>query len=88
MNPTEWQEDVESRWPGEAQSSFEAQSTVTQVTCTRAVLVEVCRLVVEDWELIFAGLIVEEGPAEWYMRYVFYGAAGWVHVRVSAPLAE
>jgi Ni,Fe-hydrogenase III large subunit len=33
-------------------------------------------------------LIVEEGPAEWYMRYVFYGAAGWVHVRVSAPLAE
>ena len=88
MTPIRWRDEIESRWPGQAQSSFEAQNALTEVTCTRAVLVEVCRFVVENWELIFAGLIVEEGPAEWHLRYVFYGPGGWVHVRVSAPLAE
>ena len=88
MTPIQWRDEIESRWPGQAQSSFEAQHALTEVTCTRAVLVEVCRFVVENWELIFAGLIVEEGPAEWHLRYVFYGPGGWVHVRVNAPLAE
>ena len=45
---------------------------------------------VEEWDFSFAGLIVEEGAAEWQLRYAFYGEgeAGWVHVLVSAPLAE
>ena len=71
MTPIQWRDEIESRWPGQAQSSFEAQHALTEVTCTRAVLVEVCRFVVENWELIFAGLIVEEGAAEWHLRYVF-----------------
>ena len=60
------------------------------MTCTRTVLAEVCRRIVEEWDFSFAGLIVEEGASEWQLRYAFYGEgeAGWVHVLVSAPLAE
>jgi Ni,Fe-hydrogenase III large subunit len=53
------------------------------------VLTDLCR-VVQEWGFSFAGLIVEEGPSEWQLRYAFYGEgeAGWVHVVVSAALAE
>jgi formate hydrogenlyase subunit 5 len=88
MNPTQLQDEIARRWPGEAQYGFEASSATTEVRCSRSVLVAVCRCMVEDWELSFAGLIVEEGLAEWHLRYVFYGADGWVHVCMDAHLAE
>jgi Ni,Fe-hydrogenase III large subunit len=45
---------------------------------------------VEEWHCSFAGLIVEEGASAWQLRYAFYGegAGSWVHVLVSAPLAD
>lgn len=61
-----------------------------ELTCERSGLVELCRELFHDRGLAFAGLIVEEGERDWRLRYVFYGEreAGWVHVLVSAPLAE
>ncbi len=90
MNRTELMEQIEGRWPGQAQYGFDASTLTSEVKCTRTVLVAVCRQVVEEWSFSFAGLIVEEGAAEWHLRYVFYGeaGAGWLHVLVSAPLAE
>ena len=90
MNRTELKDEIERRWLGQAQYDFDTATLTTEVRCTRTVLVEVCRQIVEQWDFSFAGLIVEEGSTEWRLRYVFYGerGAGWVHVLVSAPLAE
>jgi len=40
--------------------------------------------------VLLCGLIVEERATAWQLRYIFYGErdVGWVHVLVSAPLAE
>jgi formate hydrogenlyase subunit 5 len=90
MNHTALQEEIESRWPGQARYGFDASNVTGEVTCARAALVGVCRRAIEEWGFSFAGLIVEEAAAEWQLRYVFYGEgdAGWLHVRVSAPLGE
>src|SRR6185437_15044661 len=90
MNPTELQNHIEGRWLGQAQYGFDALRSTAEVRCNRTVLTEVCRRLVEEWDFSFAGLIVEEGVSEWRLRYVFYGerGTGWVHVLVSAPLAE
>jgi formate hydrogenlyase subunit 5 len=90
MNRTELQEQIEHRWLGQAQYGFDASTSTTEVRCSRTVLADVCRRIVEEWDFSFAGLILEEGATEWQLRYVFYGeqGIGWVHVLVSAPLAE
>lgn len=90
MNRAEMKEQIERRWPGQAQCGFDPSNSTTEVTCTRAVLADLCRRVFQEWGFAFAGLIVEEGASEWQLRYAFYAEseAGWVHVLVSAPLAE
>ncbi len=90
MNRAELKEQIERRWPGQAQCGFDPSNSTTEVTCTRAVLADLCRRIFQEWGFSFAGLIVEEGASEWHLRYAFYGEgeAGWVHVLVSAPLAE
>jgi formate hydrogenlyase subunit 5 len=61
-----------------------------ELRCERSGLVGLCRELFHERGLAFAGLVVEEGEQEWRLRYVFHGEreAGWVHVLVSAPLAE
>jgi formate hydrogenlyase subunit 5 len=90
MKRTEMQEQIEGRWRGQAQYGFDASTSTTELKCTRTVLAEMCRQIVEQWGFTFAGLIVEEGATEWHLRYAFYGepGAGWMHVLTSAPLAE
>lgn len=90
MNRAELKEQIELRWPGQAQCGFDASNSTTEVTCARAVLADLCRRIFQEWGFAFAGLIVEEGVSEWRLRYAFYAEseAGWVHVLVSAPLAE
>lgn len=36
----------------------------------------------------FAGLIVEQHTPAWWLRYLFYSDAGWVHLLVRQPLAR
>ena len=90
MNHAELKEQIERRWPGETQVGRDALGSTTEVICVRAVLADLCRRIFHEWGFSFAGLIVEEGLSVWQLRYVFYGerGSGWVHVVVSAPLAE
>jgi Ni,Fe-hydrogenase III large subunit/Ni,Fe-hydrogenase III component G len=90
MNSIELQDQIEGRWLGQAQYGFDESTSTAEVRCSRTVLREVCRRLVEEWDFSFAGLIVEERASEWHLRYVFYGehGTGWVHVLVNAPLAE
>jgi formate hydrogenlyase subunit 5 len=90
MNCAELKEHIERRWPGKAQCRFDAAHARNEVTCARSVLADVYRRIFQEGDFSFAGLIVEEGASEWQLRYAFYGEreAGWVHVLVSAPLAE
>ncbi len=63
---------------------------MSEVDCDRAVLAEVCRRLFHELDFAFAGLIVEEHPETWGLRYVFSGGPtwGWVYVLVDAPIAE
>ena len=89
MNRTELKQEIDQRWPGQVQCRSDAGS-ICEVTCARAALPELCGRLFLEWNFSFAGLIVEEGASEWQLRYAFYGEAdaGWVHVLVTAPLAE
>lgn len=90
MNLAELQGQIARRWPGQVQCTSDSPTSTTELTCTRAVLPDVCRRIFEEWGFGFAGLIVEEGASEWQLRYAFYGTgeSGWLHVLASAPLAE
>jgi formate hydrogenlyase subunit 5 len=81
---------IERGWPGRVRCRFDAASGVNEVDCQRAVLADLCRRVFHECGFGFAGLVVEEGAEAWHLRYVFYGERGasWVHVLVSAPLAD
>lgn len=89
MNRTELKEEIEQRWPGQAQCRLDAGSTC-EVTCARGALLELCGRLFLEWNFSFAGLIVEEASNEWQLRYVFYGdgESGWAHVLVNSPLGD
>ncbi len=90
MNCAGIRERIEALWPGTARCRFDAAARINEVTCERAVLAELCRHVFREWDFAFAGLVAEEGTADWRLRYVFHGEreAGWLHVLTSAPLDE
>ncbi|MGH7991214.1 MAG: NADH-quinone oxidoreductase subunit C, partial [Limisphaerales bacterium] len=90
MNRTELKQQIEQRWPGNAQCDLDVASTMSEVKCNRAALAELCGCLFLEWNFSFAGLIVEEAASGWQLRYVFYGEqnAGWVHVLFHSPLAE
>jgi len=90
MNRTVLRQEIERRWPDKAQFQPHEVAPASEVTCSRVVLAELCGRLFLEWNFSFAGLIIEEGASEWQLRYVFYGEAdaGWVHVLVTAPLAE
>ncbi|HTS55614.1 MAG TPA: NADH-quinone oxidoreductase subunit C [Burkholderiales bacterium] len=89
MNQSELGQEMERRWPGQARYRLDSGG-FGEVTCARDVLAQVCGKLFLDWSFSFAGLVVEEGAAEWRLRYLFYGerSAGWVHVLMNAPLDE
>ncbi len=98
MNDKHLTDVVEQRWPGRvAWRSCVGQ--VFEAVCDRPLLPDVCAYLFLELHCSFAGLIVEEGAGRWQLRYVFYGESrpagpgapeppGWVHVLVTAPLAE
>src|ERR1700728_1347713 len=90
MKPLELKEHIEDHWPDKTRVRLDAFASATEVTCTRAVLADLCRLIFQDLGFGFARLIVEEGSSEWQLRYAFYaeGEAGCVAVVVSWGFAE
>jgi len=90
VKPEQLETEISRRWPGRARMRSDRPTSTTELACAREVLPEACRLLFQDWGYGFAGIIVEEGPSEWQLRYLFYasGEGGWVYVLVSAPLDE
>ncbi len=90
MNHQELEREIARRWLAGVQYRFDARQAVSEVTCSRAVLVDVCRQLFADWRFSFAGLVVEEEASEWRLRYLFYGERGsaWVHVVLRVPLDQ
>ncbi len=83
-------EQVKERWAGHAKCRYDDRSDLCEITCARASLAELCGWLFIDKDFNFANLIVEEMPAAWRLRYIFYGGAGsgWVHVLASALCSE
>ena len=90
MNLAGLTEQIEQRWRGMTRCRLVAATFACEITCGRAALAELCGWLFSEQGYSFAGLIVEEGAAEWQLRYVFYGEreAGRVHVLVNSPSAE
>ncbi|HEY6321781.1 MAG TPA: NADH-quinone oxidoreductase subunit C [Thermoanaerobaculia bacterium] len=88
MTDAELEHEIARRWPGQAECRLDGARS--EVSCAPAVLADLCAWLFQEMGFAFAGLIVEEGVAEWQLRYVFYGEhpAGQVHVLLGAPLAE
>lgn len=90
MTRAELKQEIERRWPADAQARFDDAGSICEIDCPRAILADFGGRLFLDWNFSFAGLIVEELPDEWQLRYCFYGEpdAGWVHLLIKAPLSE
>ncbi len=81
---------AEQKWPGQVQAWVDRRSPLCELRCPPSeVLPEVTRWVVVELGYRFAGLIVEQEPEEWDLRYLFYsihGPPGWARLRVRQPL--
>jgi formate hydrogenlyase subunit 5 len=87
MNQAEIKREIEQLWKDQVQCRWKINS-MCEVICTRSVLPEVCKKLFIDWNLSFAGIIVEEGETEWLLRYCFYGDSnvGWFHILFNSSL--
>jgi len=73
----------------------EGQRSRCEIRSRAGQLPELCRWV-RKRGFVFVGLIVEQEPEQWLLRYVFYpsrregdeGEASWVHVISSQPLPQ
>lgn len=90
MKVSDLQSQVERRWPGQTKCRTDRANSICEIECSHPVLPELCGRLFVSWNLSFAGLIVEEHPANWQLRYCFYGdePAELVHVLVQAQLSE
>jgi formate hydrogenlyase subunit 5 len=88
VNRAALERQVAGRWPGLVQVAPDGEGAVCMLHSAVGTLPELCGRLFLEWGFSFAGLIVEEHPAEWQLRYGFYdeGAVGWVHVVVTAPV--
>lgn len=94
MNTAELRRQIAERWPGLVRASLhenpDGSGTMCAIEATAELLPEICGRLFLELDFSFAALIVEEGEAEWRLRYIFYGEreAGWVHVLLTAPLDQ
>jgi len=80
---------AEQNWPGQVQGWVDRRKPVSELTCKAlGVLPQVAKWLVSDLDYRLAGLIVEELPQEWEVRYLFYleHQQGWTHLVVRPPL--
>jgi formate hydrogenlyase subunit 5 len=80
---------AEQNWPGKVQGWVDRRKPVSELRChDLAVLPQVAKWLVRTLDYRLAGLIVEELPQEWEIRYLFYleHQEGWTHVVVRPPL--
>ena len=80
---------AEQNWPGQVQGWVDRRKPVSELRCKGlAVLPPVAKWLVSQLDYRLAGIIVEELPQEWEVRYLFYleQQQGWTHVVVRPPL--
>ena len=65
--------EISLRWPGEVRVSHGPEKSLGLVECQTPTLTDICSWLFSEKGLSFASLIVEEQPAEWHLRYIFYG---------------
>jgi formate hydrogenlyase subunit 5 len=72
-------------WKGRVTATFDHDTQSCRLQCTREDLVDMCRWLGQDLGFVFATLIVDEGPSEWSLLYIFYRDANtpWVYVDVA-----
>src|SRR5579884_1837284 len=70
------------RWPQRVHAAYEAARRTWRLECRADALVDLASWLVAERGVSFAGLVVEEAPAEWVLRYLFYGDrdTGWVEI--------
>lgn len=90
MTSAELRQKLTEKWPDRLEWRAGQPDLTSEVTCPRDLIAEICGHLFLEEGLSFAGLIVEEGIADWALRYGFYGdrSVGWIFLVVNAPLAE
>jgi formate hydrogenlyase subunit 5 len=90
INLAEMAAAAEQNWPGLVQAWVDRRRPLCELRCPPSeVLPEVVHWVVDELLFRFAGLIVEQEPQEWDLRYLFYSIQGpprWARLRVRQPL--
>ena len=83
-------EEIVRRWPGKARVSFVPEKILGQMECDASILGEVCAWLFSEKGYSFASLVVEELPAGWLLRYIFYGDGedGQIHLLHQRPKGE
>ncbi len=62
---------AESRWSGRVQTGFEPNKPLCYLECDASVIQRVCDWLFTELGYAFAGLVVEETPSQWLLRYLF-----------------
>jgi formate hydrogenlyase subunit 5 len=80
---------VEAKWPGEVEGWVDRRKPVSELRChVLKAVPQVAKWLVADLGYHLAGVIAEEHPEAWEIRYLFYqeGHEGWTHLVVRPPL--
>jgi formate hydrogenlyase subunit 5 len=90
MNRAQLRQEIERRWPSEAEARFDAAGSLCEINCAPRIIGDLSGRLFLEWNFSFAGIIVEESANEWQLRYCFYGEpeSGWVHLLLTVPRSE
>jgi formate hydrogenlyase subunit 5 len=75
---------IDSRWSGKAHAASFGIGKLCEIECAHEILPELCGWLCNQADYFWSGLIVEENPANWELRYGFYGQAQGAHIHLIA----
>ncbi len=75
-------EEISRRWCDRVGVNLDIRQGLCRTECDAEILPDVCSRLFSNLGYSFAGLIVEEEPAEWVLRYIFYRGPeeGQIHI--------
>ncbi len=82
MNLSDLSQQMAQRWHDQVRVRTEPHGPCGEVECPAGLLPEIARWLFAELDYSFAGLIVEEDPAQWVLRYEFHRAREDVPVQV------
>jgi formate hydrogenlyase subunit 5 len=85
---------IPEQWSEHVDVVAEGSRSRCELYCRAGKLAELCRWLRKEG-FVFVGLIVEQEPQHWHLRYVFYPSqhearadSSWIHVLTSQPLSQ